>query len=155
MGIFGAADITDIPDDPYFIPENDYRGILGGAELKTLNDGQTKLIVKVIVDDQSSRYHGREGSKWLPVFDNLEEQDFADSKIQQQLSYLKRDLKWLGITEDEMNLDTEGLTEAINNRKGTEVVFQVKEYNKKGEDQKKASSVNSIWLAELYQGELA
>lgn len=89
MGIFGDLDVSDIPDNPFYIAPNTYWCVCTGAD-RYERDGQESLVIKWAIDEPDSEYHGNNISRWFSMPD-LEGRSWADldSDEKKALKFLK------------------------------------------------------------------
>jgi hypothetical protein len=149
LSIFGTADVDSIPDDPYFTGEGTYQGFIGNVSL-VANTDKRNIVITGVVDEPESEYHGNQCQVWLSIYDDP---DLSDPRIKKSLSFLKRQLGWLGVSETEMRYPVGDLVELLKDKVKEPIVFKVNEYNSKkpGEQGKKKSSVQGMWLADIYE----
>lgn len=96
MSVFGDLDMANVPDDPFFIPEDNYWAVCTEASTKE-KDGITSLVIKWTIDEPESQYHNMSLSEWYGI--PSEGESFADwyenldGKGKMRFSFLKKRLR--------------------------------------------------------------
>lgn len=133
VGIFGDADLNDIPDDPDAITSGWYH-----AEARTAKfinkDGNLALAINFYIEDPASDFDGRKVDLYCP-YPDLSEKNYndCDAKEKQSLSRLKKYLtRGFGLTSSDLatfGADVEGDKEKIEDNR---VYIRVVSNNKSG-----------------------
>lgn len=107
MSIWGEADASKIPDDPFKIEPNWYKAICSECFTKELDkvEGLQELVIKWKIKDSGSRFDG------LPVRDNnrfyARDTEELDGEQQQRNSFTKMKIRnAFDLTPDEINTFT-------------------------------------------------
>ena len=124
--VFGDLDLDEIPDDPYFIENGTYKWRVLSCEYKTANptekdkenypgyyelsgdDKKTSIIFNLVVNDPTSKFHGRKQPIYLPVFPRINQALLEElspeehGRITDSLSRVKQTLRGFGLSETEI-----------------------------------------------------
>jgi hypothetical protein len=106
MGLFGEMDIDSIPADPNFVEAARYPANVARADVIKQRDGEKEnLKITFVIDKEGNPYHGRYQSKWYTLHeDYVKEPDGTDNPdVVRDNAYLKKGLKALGVTNEQMN----------------------------------------------------
>lgn len=95
MSVFGDLDMDKVPDDPFFIPADNYWAVLTETKLVDKGEDGVTLSFTWSIDDVESDYNGRTLKDYfnLPVgFPNVDYDDM-DGKEKMATSRLKQRLR--------------------------------------------------------------
>lgn len=153
MGIFGALDVDDIPDNPFWIEKGEYEAFVSNAYFHTneKRDNQRQLVICYKITDKESKFYDKEVRDWFDVFPDLTKEDYNampgqdQAKIDRSLGSLKRrlcgqsDSKYNGLGVDVSELsDPNWDPKTLKNK---QVIVAIKNY---GEDD---SQVGIKWVS--------
>lgn len=103
MGIFGNLDADKIPDNPFFVGEGSYTGIIAKAFFyHSDKKDKDQLVIEYKItdadDEENERYKNKVVRDWFDYFPDLTEDDLEDlppaerGKVEGALSAIKRRL---------------------------------------------------------------
>lgn len=106
FSLFGDMDVANISDDPWEVAPNTYWCTCTEALVKeSTKDGEVKhqLIIKWMIDEQESEYHGNTLTEWYTLFPGRAWDDL-DANEKKALKFLKRRLRrGFDLSEEEIN----------------------------------------------------
>lgn len=144
MGLFGDVDISEVPEDPFFVEDGTYLSIL--TEIKAVvreSNGQHGLAFKWVVTEDDSEFNGSQLQDWKNYYPDITEADLTKD-IRTDMSRLKQRLTQIGVAEDDMNSFVEDAEQYI----GTEAYVTVKNTPDKTDPSKKYRNITFIRLPE-------
>jgi hypothetical protein len=146
MSIFGKLDAANIPSNPYYVEEGEYKAEVTGASFRTNSNNDRQLIIEYTITDDNSAFLDAKVTHFLNLPDpDLTAETLAllppadQQKVRKQMANVKRTLcgndansrqKGLGVNEDDLN-DDNWNPEVL---KGTKVVVAVNNYGPKNEN---------------------
>lgn len=69
FGLFGDMDISDIPDDPWFVGAGWYKATVTTSERrKKKDDSGWAWVINYTIDEPDSEYHGFNKSDWFNLY---------------------------------------------------------------------------------------
>lgn len=95
FSLFGDMDVSNISDDPWEVAPNTYWCTCTESLIKTsTKDGveKTQLLIKWMVDEPESDYHGSSITEWYNLFPGRNWDDL-DANEKKALKFLKRRLR--------------------------------------------------------------
>jgi len=106
FSLFGDMDVSNISDDPWEVAPNTYWSTCTEALVKeSTKDGETKtqLIIKWMIDEPESEYHGNTLTEWYSLFPGRA-WETLDANEKKALKFLKRRLRrGFDLSEEEIN----------------------------------------------------
>lgn len=144
MGLFGDVDITEVPEDPFFVDDGTYLAVL--ESFKTVDNeerGTHGLVIRWKITDEDSEYFNNNVDDWKTTYPNLTP-DEVTPEIRKDLSRLKNRLSQIGVTEDDMNNWSEEVSAEY---VGTEAYITVKNSTNQDDPSKKYRNVTFVKLA--------
>jgi hypothetical protein len=144
MGLFGDIDVSEVPEDPFWVDNGTYLAVL--TELKNVetNDGRHGLAMKWVIQEEDSEFNGSQLQDWKNTYPDLTEEDVTP-EIKKDLSRLKQRLVQIGVTEeDQQNWDEEIASSYI----GTEAYLTVKNSTNQDDPSKKYRNITFVRLPE-------
>lgn len=144
MGLFGDIDVSEVPEDPFWVDNGTYLAVL--TELKNVetNDGRHGLAMKWVIQEDDSEFNGSQLQDWKNTYPDLTEEDVTP-EIKKDLSRLKQRLVQIGVTEEDIqNWDEEVASSYI----GTEAYLTVKNSTNQDDPSKKYRNITFVRLPE-------
>lgn len=144
MGLFGDIDVSEVPEDPFWVDNGTYLSVL--TELKNVetNDGRHGLAMKWVIQEDDSEFNGSQLQDWKNTYPDLTEEDVTP-EIKKDLSRLKQRLVQIGVTEEDIqNWDEEVASSYI----GTEAYLTVKNSTNQDDPSKKYRNITFVRLPE-------
>ena len=144
MGLFGDVDVSEVPEDPFWVDNGTYLAVL--TELKNVetNDGRHGLAMKWVIQEDDSEFNGSQLQDWKNTYPDLTEEDVTP-EIRKDLSRLKQRLVQIGVTEEDIqNWDEEVASSYI----GTEAYLTVKNTSNQDDPSKKYRNITFVRLPE-------
>ena len=144
MGLFGDIDVSEVPNDPFWVDDGTYLAVLSELKDVTTNDGRHGLAMKWVIQDEDSEFHGNNVQDWKNTYPELTEDDLTP-EIRQDLSRLRQRLEQFGVTEEDMQgWDAEVAASYV----GTEAYITVKNTTNQDDPSKKYRNVTFVRLPE-------
>jgi beta-glucosidase/6-phospho-beta-glucosidase/beta-galactosidase len=139
MGLFGNVDIADIPDDPFFVPQDTYLCVLSEASIITTNSGGQGFSIRWTIDEEDSDYNAMNIGDWFNIYPDVDAEDLTQQQ-KRTLSNLKKRLIDLGITPEDMDSIDENLSDLV----GITAYVTVKNSVDKNDPDKKYTNVTKV-----------
>lgn len=147
MGLFGELDANEVSDNPFYVAPDVYNCVLTEANRveKKSGDGEG-LSFKWVIEDEDSDYVGNSLSDWHNIYPDATEDDVTP-QMRKDNARLKKRLKEMGLTPDEMNeiLEDEHLDDLV----GMQGLVEVSESADKKEPEKIYTNVKSVKRTDL------
>lgn len=145
MGLFGDADVAEIPDDPFHVDDGTYLTALTEVKaIQTNADGQDKLVLKFSILDEGE-FYGNSVQDYKNFYpDATDEEIEADPDKKKDLARLKQRLASIGVPVEEMNSFMENHEDYLQN----EYFVTVKNTADKTDPDKKYRNVTFVKPAE-------
>lgn len=142
MGLFGDLDANEVPNDPFFVEQGTYHGVLAEASRVTKSNDETKhgLSFKWVIDDESD-YAGKSVSDWLAIFPEIDASEVT-AEVRTAMSRTKQRLTQMGLDEDAMAtlLDDDNLDNLV----GMEADLQVTNSADKNDPDKIYTNIRKV-----------
>lgn len=143
MGLFGNVDVSEVPEDPFFVEDGTYLAQI--TEFKNVNNEEKNvhgLVIRWQILDEDSDFFEANVDDWKTTYPDLDE-DSLTPDIKKDLSRLKNRLLAIGVTEDDMNnWSDEVAAEYV----GTEAYITVKNTTNQDDPSKKYRNVTFVRL---------
>lgn len=146
MGLFGDIDVSEVPNDPFWVDDGTYLAVLSELKDVTTNSEPARhgLAMKWVIQEEDSEFNGNNVQDWKNTYPDLTE-DSLTPEIRQDLSRLRQRLEQIGVTEEDMqNWDAEVAASYV----GTEAYITVKNSTNPDDPSKKYRNVTFVRLPE-------
>jgi hypothetical protein len=142
--IFGDIDVSEIPDDPFWVDDGTYLAVLGEIKVVENEEKDTHgLSFNWTITEDDSEFEGSRVQDWKTTYPNLVPEDVT-KEIKADLSRLKNRLSQIGVPEEDMNDPDLDLNDYV----GTEAYITVKNTTNQDDPSKKYRNVTWVRLPE-------
>jgi hypothetical protein len=113
MGLFGDIDVSEVPDNPFYVAPGTYDCVLTEASRITKKDQSGEgLSIKWVIEDEDSDYNGQNVQDWFNIYPDITS-DEVTPNIKKDMSRLKQRLSQMGLAESDMNTFLDDLDEYV------------------------------------------
>lgn len=113
MGLFGDIDVSEVPDNPFYVAPGTYECVLTEANRVEKKDGSGEgLSIKWVIEDEDSDYDKQGVQDWFNIYPDITS-DEVTPNIKKDMSRLKQRLSQMGLAESDMNTFLDDLDEYV------------------------------------------